>query len=439
MNETKHLNSIETIKNANSLLFMCTISNLQISRKRLQNILKSLDHPIAVSIIIYKNQVEQNDEAIIAQHLDISAETNVLDLEINIFYECHNKMKDLTEVVLESCQFLCDAHVNQLQRRDLKILDLEMQHIQDFLQYCVGDEMWQRIEVSCRDNREFNNQVKSFNNIIIIYNLCIDKLMENVKKDYSKLPSFPKEFLNKLPPFEARIPNGFEYFPQDWKSMENQKNLIVLLNDLKMKKMVDDEFRDFNDLKDKMKTFLQLNLPAQHDHIFNAVVEKVINGFYRLQLQLNDFSNDFVSHCLQNLRWLDIFGVIVVGKFNEVQKCHSNLPSFVIYEKSDLRKYCIPWWYKIKFSRTKSNDDHSSGPQKKKLKVLQSYDPAEIQAILKKGAESTKKIDEIINKSKENVAQPRIESTSFDRYLYNCEEQVRNMKDSLDMLLLQEK
>lgn len=418
---------------------MCTTSNLQMSRKRLQNILKNLDHPIAISIIIYKNLVEANDEALIAQHMDISAETNVIDFEINIFYECHDKMKDLTEVVLESCQFLCDAHVNQLQRKDSKILDLEMQHIHDFLQFCVGDEMWQRIEVSCRDSKEFNNHVRSFNSIINIYNLCIDKLIEIVKKDFSKLPSFPKEFFNKLPPLEARIPNGFEYFPQNWKSTENQKNLTALLNDLRMKRMLDDEFRDFNDLKDKMKIFLQSNMPAQQDnHIFNAVIEKVINGFYRLQLQLNDFSNDLVSHCLQNLRWLDIFGVIVVGKFNEVQKHHKNLPSFVIYEKSDLRKYCIPWWYKIKFPKTKSNDDHSSGPQKKKPKVFPSFNPTEIQTILLKGAESTKKMDNIINKSKENVTQPRVESTSFDRYLYNCEEKFRNMKDSLDTLLLHE-
>lgn len=417
---------------------MCTASNLQKSRKRLQNILKNLDHPIAVSIIIYKNLVEQNDENLIAQHMDINAEKNVIDFEINIFYECHDKMKDLTQVVVESCQFLCDAHVNQLQRKDSKILDLEMQHIHDFLQFSVGDEMWQRIEVSCRDSKEFNIHVKSFNNILNIYNLCIDKLIEIVKRDFSELPSFPKEFLKKLPPFEARIPNGFEYFPHDWKSLEMQKNLIALLNDLKMKKMIDDKFKDFNDLKDKLRTFLQSNIPAQHDHIFNAVVEKVINGFYRLQLQLNDFSNDFVLHCLQNLRWLDIFGVIVVGKFNEVQKCHSNLPSFIVYEKSDLRKYCVPWWYKIKFPKSKSNDDHSSGPQKKKPKMLQTYDQAEFQAVLKKGAETSKKINEIISKSKENVTQAPVESTSFDRFLYNCEEQFKNMKDSLDIFLLPE-
>lgn len=372
--------------------------------------------------------------------MDLSNEPNVFDFEINIFYECHEKMKDLTEVVVESCQFLCDTYVNKLQKKKSIVLDLEMQHIHDFLQFCIGDEMWQRIEVSCRDSREFSNNIKSINNVIHVFNACIDKLVQVVRKDFTNLPSFPHEFLSKLPPFEARIPNGFEYFPSDWRSKENQKNLIDLLNNLKMNKMIDDEFGDFNDFKNKMGEFLQLNIPGQYDHILNAVIEKVINGFYRLQMQRNDFSNEFVSHSLRKLRWLDIFGVIVIGKFNEIQKRHKNLSSFVIYEKSDLRRYCVPWWYKIKFpSANSANENHVDGPQKKKAKLLQ-YDPAELQAILKKGAESTKKMDEIINKSKENFSHNQVvESTSFDRYLYNCEEQFKCMKESLDSLLLNEK
>lgn len=397
----------------------------------MNNILKNLDHPVAVSIVIYKNLVESSDEGLIAQHMDLSNEKNVFDFEINIFYECHEKAKDLTEVVLESCQFLCDSYVNQ-QRKDSKVFDLEMQHIHDFLQYCIGDEMWQRIEVSCRDSKEFDSRVRSLNNVIHIFNCCIDKLIEIVRKDFNDLPSFPSEFLTKLPPIEPRIPNGFEYFPNNWKSAESQKSLIALLTDLKMKKNIEDEFGDLDDFKQKMKEFLNDNISSKHDHILNAVAERVVNGFYRLQLQSNDFSNEFISQSFHKLRWLEIFGVIVIGKFNEIQHKYKNLPTFVVYEKSELRKYSVPWWYKINF------ENHENGPQKKRAKIIP-FDADEFKLVMKKGQESTKKIDTIINKSKENFSALKIDSNSFDEYLYNCEERLKIMRESLDSLILNEK
>lgn len=404
------------------------------ARKRLQNILNNLNHPVSVSIIVYKNLVEQNDEALVAQHMDLKMESNVLDFEINLFYECHEKMKDLTEVVLESCLFLCESYVGQLKTEDVKIFDLEMQRVHDFLRSGLGDEMWQRVEVSCKDSKEFNNSLMSFNNLILVYNECIEQLIKIVDRNFENLPTIAAEFRNQLPQLEPRIPNAFEYFPGDWKSAANQKDFIALLRDMKLKKMGDDNFRGFHDFKEKLDQFLQSNMPSHSEHIFMAVIEKVINSFYRLQLQSNDFSDDFVSHSLEQLRWTQFMGEIVTGRFNEVYKKHKSLPPFVVYFRRDLRCYRVPWWYKIKFA-----NDHPLEPSRKRRRTAESFDKNDLEILLKKGAECSKKVNDIISKSRQNLSQTRVDSKTFDQYLSKCEERIQGIQKSLSSIELDEK
>lgn len=407
------------------------------ARKRLQKILDNLNHPVSVSIVVYKNLVEHDDEALIARHLDLKTESNVIDFEINLFYECHEKMKDFTDVVLESCCFLYESYANQLKSEDVKIFDVEMQQIHDFFQSCLGDEMWQRIEVSCRDSKEFNRCLTSFNNVVHVYNECIDKLIEMVDKNFENFPTLSSEFRKKLPPIEPRIPNGFEYFPENWKSANNQRKVIALLRDMKMNKLVDDSIGNFNEFNDKLERFLQTNMQGHHEHVFNAVIEKVVNGFYRLQLQSNDFSDDFVSHSIEKLRWMEFFGDIVVGRFNEVYQRHKDLPQFVVYYKRDLRCYRVPWWYKIDFPNMA--DYSVQEPMRKRRKTLEAFDKNDFDALLKKGVECSKKVNDIINKSRQNLNQTRVSSKPFDQYLDKCEEKIRAVQSSLSSIMLNEK
>lgn len=366
--------------------------------------------------------------------MDLKSESKVIDFEINLFYECHEKMKDLTDVVVESCSFLCESFKNQLKSDDSKVFDLEMQRIHDFFQSCLGDEMWQRIEFSCKDSKEFHRCLTSFNNIVHVYNECIDKLIKIVDTNFGNLPTLSSEFRKKLPPMEPRIPNGFEYFPEDWKSSNNQKKVIALLKDMKMNKLVDDSFKNFNELRDKLDKFLHTNMQAHQEHVFSAVIDKIINGFYRLQLQSNDFSNEFVNNSLEKLRWMDFFGDIVVGRFNEVYERHQDLPSYIIYYKRDLRCYRVPWWYKINFPNV--IDRSNNEPMPKRRKTLEAFDKNDLEALLKKGVECSKKVNDIINKSRQNLSQTRNDSKSFDQYLNKCEEKIRAIKNSLNSIKL---
>lgn len=415
----------DNLNDANSLLFYCTTSNLSASRRRLQKILSSLDNPICVSIIIYKNVIEVTDEHMIEQHMDLTSEPKVKSFEISIFYEYQNKSKDLTQVTLESCQFLCDNYLQQLTGEHEQIFDLEMQHLLDFFQMFFGDEMWQRIELSCKNGKEFNKRMSSFNNVVHVFNACIEKVYEALSADYSCLPSLPNEFRALLPSMEVRIPHSFEFFPPNWKTNQQQKKLTAFLRDLKLTKMSNDRFKNFNDFKENLSAFLEINMPTFKSQVFNAIIEKIVHNFY--QMQVNGVEN--VDNAILRMRWLQILGCIVIGKFNEhYQHQRKELPESIIYFKSQMKKYLIPWWYSIHFDLTNGSQEE---PINKKAKISQKIDSKELESVLKKGMDSLKKVDGLISKSRENVNKTRDDSKTTDQYFYKCEEKFRGMKRSL--------
>jgi hypothetical protein len=215
---------------------------------------------------------------------------------------------------------------------------------------------------------------------------------------------------------ERRLPHGFEYFPPNWKTLQ-KKNVNQFLNRLKLQRMPDDKFYDFNDFKEKFKTFLKANIQNNTNNIFYAVIEKLIHKFYVLKLNGNNNMNDFK---IDDLRFLQVLGDVVKGKFNDVfQQMKSELPTSVVYTKKDLQKYMIPWWYNLKFA---THNDGIEEPKKKKAKIAHSFNKSDINSIIQKGLASLQRANEIISNSKENTQKTRFESKSFDEILAQCEE-----------------
>ncbi|CAG9803088.1 unnamed protein product [Chironomus riparius] len=417
------------IENTNSLVFFCTTANLNESRRRLNNILDKVNNSVSVSIIIYKNVIESTDEIMIQKYFDLSMEPKVKNFEVNLFYECREKSKDLRQVLIEGCQFLYDNYSQQLSTEYSDLYDLEMQHLLDFFQFYFGDEMWHKIEFSCRDSKDFSNRMSSFNNVIQIYNSCIDTIIGIISTNYKNLPTLPEEFRTSLPNMEVRIPHSFEYFPANWKQLLQQKSLISFLHDLKLIKMQNDKFKNFKDFQEKLLKFLDINISSTFKmQVYHAVLDKIVQNFYLMQLK----SSEKIDNAIDKMRWLKIFESIVVGKFNEVyQQKHSNLPKFIIYSKKDMQNYMIPWWYLIGLTVT---DENQNEPSNKKPKLMQKIDKNEMQSVLKKGLDSLKKATDIVNNSRENTTKTRVESKSFDQYLNKCEEQFRGMKRSLQSM-----
>lgn len=412
--------SADVIDNSHGIIFFSNTTNLQASRKRLQNILDKLDLPVPVSIIVYKSQIKATDEEDVAQFFDLSTEVNVAIFEISIYYECHEKNKNLTQVTVEACQFINDFNVAKLLNEDCKLLDLQMQNMLDFFQITIGDEMWQRIELSCNQSGEFKTRMTEFNNVITVYNLCIDKLMQIVTNDFRRMPLLPLEFRKRLTTVDTRIPQNFEHFPENWRSSRNQTLLIEFIHELKFVKMQNDKFTSFDDFKCKLMLFLSQNMITNKDKVFQCVVAKVISHLYSRNL----VKEEDVKKAIQSFSWLQILAEIAVGRFNEIyQRKQQNVASAVIYQKKDLRRYKdVPWWYSIAFSPP---SDPSDEPQTKKMKLAPASS-SEIEAILRKSANSLNKLNNNIETYKEVSSKTRETSKDFDKYLYNIEENFRS-------------
>lgn len=413
--DEKGKRSSDVVRHSNGIVFFTSIIDLKASRARLQKILDKVELPVSVSLIVYLNQVEANAEGELRQHMDLSLEVNVSDFEINLHYECHEKQQDLRETVLYSFQFLNNYYVNQLEK-NFKLFDFEMQYILDFFQITIGDEMWRRVEMSCKQSEKFAKRMNCFNAVIELYNKCLDKLMEMVTNDFSKMPSLPDEFRKRLLPINFKIPNSYEYFPENWKSKEIQKKQIKFIHELKMVKMQNDDFKNFDDFRNKLMTFLNTNISLHKDKVFQAVVAKVIDSLY----QQNLVNNDDIAEAISNYSWLNIISEIVVGKFNEVYQKNPQVPSRIIYHKEELQKYkSVPWWFSFEFSTA----DHEE-PQRKKAKITPPTS-AEIEELLKKSANSLDRAKSKIENFKEISSKTRETSKDFDQHLYKVEENFR--------------
>ncbi|CRL01712.1 CLUMA_CG014928, isoform A [Clunio marinus] len=387
--------------------------------KRLQNILDNLELPVPVSVIVYKNLVLASDEDEIREHMDLTTEVNVSSFEINLYYECHEKEKNLTETTIEACQFLYDSYADLLVDKKYQLFDLQAQHILDFFQTTIGDEMWRRVEISCRQSDEFTKRMSEFNNVVQFYNLCIDKLMEMVTNDFRKMPSLPDEFRERLKPMNQRIPSSYEYFPVNWQSLDYSRKQVELIHSLKLIKMQNDSFKNFDDFKQKLLSFLTLNIAQHTTKVYQSVIGKVINFFYTQNL----YEYDDVNEALVNFCWLKIIGEIVIGKFNEMfSQRHQEIPSMLIYNKKDFHQYQhVPWWYKINF--IPSHDGHRSEEQEPHSKRTKLTQPTkdEIEFLLKKSSTSLNKVNKNIEAFKEVSNKTRDVSKDFDKFLNNFE------------------
>lgn len=426
--------SKDALNNSHGLLFFMTTTNMEKSYERLLKIVHSLEVPVPVSVIVYKNKGDGAEEVKLAKYFDLSSEVNVSNYEIVFYYEFHEKDKNLTQVTSESICFLNDNYMNYLLEKSFELFELEQQHMLDFYQILLGDQMWQHVEISCRQNDSFKKNMKSFNNTIELFNKFTDRLMEMISNDFRKLLSLPQEFQKNLSASNSNIPQSYEYFPVDWQSSERQKKQIAFIQKLKLTKMADDQFQSFNDFKQKLEEFVGQNFRENKSKIYNNVVERVINILYRCEL----ISEEDVTKSIVDFNWLNILGEIVVRKFNEVYQNISDtelLPSTIIYNRTNYQLYRnVPWWYSIKFAVKPNVIAPSSTTVEPVVKKLKMSLPSseDIENILAKSAHSLQKISTRIDNYKEMSTKTRELSRNFDKTLYNYGENLQTMKRTWD-------
>jgi uncharacterized LabA/DUF88 family protein len=185
--------------------------------------------------------------------------------------------------------------------------------------------------------------------------------------------------------------------------------------------MIDDDFKSFGDFKSKMQQFLNFNMTSLKDKVQQSIVEKTINILYRRELN----SEEEVVAAFQQLSWLQILGEIVVGKFNEIYQRNQQIPSAFIYNKVSLKRYRdVPWWYTIQIPLQNSPLE----PEKKKQRTSLPVTNQDMDMVLANSATTLQKLNDKIHNYKQVSSTTREVSKTFDQYLYDYEENIRNLK-----------
>lgn len=147
--------ALDAADNSNGILFIATSKNLEATAIRLRNAIAKLSQPSPISIIIYTNKLDE-DEQQAAEKLAPSFLGNpmISDYEIVFYYETSLKNKNLSETMIESLLFLHKNHLTRINEFE-GLYDLEMQSTTDFLSICLGEELWHRVGLSLKQNEAF--------------------------------------------------------------------------------------------------------------------------------------------------------------------------------------------------------------------------------------------------------------------------------------------
>lgn len=382
----------ETLKNSNGIIFIASFGNLNLSRKRLQNILDKLDYPTPVSMLFYNSRAYPSGAEDIEEIFNLSREPRVADYQINIHNESQKRETDLRENLLISFQSLFDYHKHCSSALD----NLRMQHIIEFLNITMGDEMWKRIELSVRENEIVRQQFQRLDDFIELHNFLVDKAISLIKKP-EDLPPIADEFRAQLSIVDARIHQTYEHFPADWRTESFRKRQIEFVKSLKLKSANNQpEFHSLDAFKQQLSSFLHENLREQHDRIFHVVLSQVHDN--QVNLKLFDQGNLCAQGATKSCFWLNVIKEILKVKINgEFQRVANSVPTQIIFDRTELERFrTVPWWRTLNISlRVKSIVDE---PPNKRQKQLASISNDEIADIIKKSRLCIEKLDANIAK-----------------------------------------
>lgn len=380
-------NSKKSLKNSNSIIFIASFGNLQSSRLRLQNLLDQLEYPTPISMIFYNSHAYPVQDDDIETIFDLTNQRNVSDFQINVYNENRKFDGDLREFLLISFQSLYNCYREKISG----LSNIRMQHIVQFLDITMGDEMWKRVEISCRENEIVREKFQNLNDFIELHNFCVDKSITMITKPIENFPSIAEEFKAELPTFNHLIHQTYEYFPDEWRTKAFRDKQIEFVKSLKLTKLDEPEFKSLEDFKQKIQIFITSNIKNQREKIFHIILSRVLDN--KVNLKLFDHEN-LLKYSTKNVFWLNLMKEILVVKINESFANSNDLPSLIIYDKIELSKFRqIPWWKSLNISlRVKSIVDE---PPAKKIKQTTNL---EIEELLKRSRNCLKTLDERISK-----------------------------------------
>lgn len=436
LTESKKIAEGSDLQGANAVLFFLSPHNLQLARRRLENIIKTSKLQDSAGIVVYN--LGSTDP------FEVRCELNLEELvgpeNANTCFFSSIPSGGLGSVIEQSLRYVASQSHYDFQ--------LEMQQTTSFLKLCLGDEFWQRIFTSICQNPTLLVAVKKFEFVVDCYNAAIDRLIKICSHAMEPHAEFPTELKQFVPKRQLDIPLDLEYFPSDWKSNEAERRtqLRTFLNSLRIKEMIDvSVIKDVQTLELAILRFVYKHMPCEQE--VNRIGYKIVQHIL-IYLDATAHKNDPIAfkEKLSNYSWIDSVPIFTIGLLSFQYERYVNenrLPSEVVYDKEELKEYTkTQWWLALNEELLKNmtkkvvdtfemNEEEVEEPDIKRqrfdLTLLDDAHKMELEAVLAKGRASLEKADKKILEMQRVQRTAEEISGDFALSLYQHERNIKHV------------
>ncbi|XP_050076483.1 uncharacterized protein LOC126563787 [Anopheles maculipalpis] len=372
----KHTESSQACKLTDGLLFFlsdrCQVAE---ARKRLNNILAKCGsaEPPSVAVILYSpNSAAGADGSVIsvddiAQKLGLVVGV-VKRWRVFVWYKVTEN-----DTLREAITYLTSCYRAHLQFESPRHLErLEMRPLTDFLECCVGSEMWFRLDKACRKPDGYTLAGQNGNAIVELYNSILTKVQSMVDQDLKQFVQLPEEFgklrdgtvVTKTGHF---LPLPEAYFPPDWNSSERRKQIVQLLKALELRPLpntlqsaIDDVAQqattkgvasDVKRLRTELNSYLSsyrvlsvensVDLSTLTQRVVQGIVSQLAGYVYDMETRHTGQSEENVRHCY----WVPILALVSDTILRTVLS-RSSPPLEICYRRNELLQHTETDWWK---------------------------------------------------------------------------------------------
>lgn len=283
--------------------------------------------------------------------------TNLVS-EIGSHLNEHKSCKLISEYKILTCpkfdgeniSFTAKEALKWLAKRFSKSPSIESELLSNFLDHCIGSELWYRFKLSL--NSSYRKAFHDIKSLTELYNEAVVKSVEIASDpELLKYPVAPSEFREFLTSTHV-YPKEYEYIASNWKS--NLSALKKIISSFEMPQYSGEwpPF-SFGDFQDSIRRFI-----CQLDWFSNPerVVLKIISI---IKDDPSDEEYSFNNDDENRYSWIEIMNILVSEKITEtINSLREDLPSSwyqpdayskeftVVYRPRDLTRYrTTPWWY----------------------------------------------------------------------------------------------
>uniref|UniRef100_A0A182W7F3 Germinal-center associated nuclear protein n=1 Tax=Anopheles minimus TaxID=112268 RepID=A0A182W7F3_9DIPT len=376
------------------LFFLSDRCRIEDARKRLDNILAkcgSVEPSIAV-ILYCPHSAGANDSTLSVDDLEQSLGLVVGTIKRwRVFLWCRATEND---TLREAIIYLTTCYRAHLQFESPRYLErLEMRPLIDFLESCVGPEMWFRIDKACRKPDGYILAGQNGNAIVELYNSVVSKVQSMVNQDLRQFVRLPEEFgklrdssvVTKTGKF---LPLPEAYFPPDWHSSQRKNQLIQLLKSLELRPLSNSlqiatdrvaqqtntkgVAADVTELRAELKEYLSSYrvLVEQDGHALSTLIQQLVQGIvsqlagyvFKSETRPSRRIDGNVRHCY----WVPLLALISETILRASQSraesddSTSKLPLEICYRRSEFLHHTESNWWRdqlMQFQVQTTNDE----------------------------------------------------------------------------------